>query len=250
LRRELNQARQALAERHRLDLLRRRSADLGLLAAGLAHELGQPLTVARVDLEGLNLLRASGRDPGPAQVDRILARLAGSIQAMSQTVGHLRDLAGDGGLRQERLDLRQVVDGILGQIDRWGPAAAGLVRWEPPAEPVLVLGDALGIHLILVNLVRNAVEAAEDLEPERRGIRIVLGPGPRLVVEDQGIGIAPEALESIFDPFVSDKPGVSGTVRGLGLALARASADRMGAHLEVRSTVGVGTAFTLMLAAG
>ncbi len=233
-------------ERRSADVLQQqRIADLGLLAAGIAHELGQPLSAARVDIEGLHLLRQLGKDPDPQQVSRVLTRVGSCVLAMSQTVAHLRDLAISDGLQQEDLDLASLVTATLADQDRWSRFASSTIHWEPPAQPLLVRGDPLGIRLILINLLRNALEAVADQDPAHRQVRVVAGPGPQVAVHDTGPGIRAEDLERVFDPFVSGK----GRGRGIGLSLAQASARRMGASLSVRSVLGSGTIFTLTLSA-
>jgi two-component system C4-dicarboxylate transport sensor histidine kinase DctB len=223
----------------------RRLALLGALAAGLAHELGQPLSAARVGIEGLHFLRQLGREPGPEHVERTLSRVGMSLLAMTETIEHLRGLAGSGGTRRmQPLALDACVAALLAERDRWLRSHDARIAWEPPPAPVPALGDPVALHLILTNLLRNAVEAVAGQGEERRLVRIALGPGPTVSVYDSGPGIPAEAMARIFDPFFTTK---GGEARGIGLSLAWASAERMGAELQAHSTIGSGTVFTLRL---
>ncbi len=234
--------------RRRQDNERRRFADLGVLAAGIAHELGQPLSAARVDIEGLHLLRQLGREIDPAHTQRVLSRVGTCILAMTQIVGHLRDLAADPSPDEVELKpvmIDAVVRAVLGERTRWDVTGHIPIRWDPPALPLAARGDALGLRLVLVNLLRNACEAVASEDPARVHVRIITGPGPLIEIHDSGPGIPPENLVRMFEPFVSSKGGA----RGVGLSLARASAERMQARLSVVSTVGIGTVFKLELMA-
>ena len=122
------------------------------------------------------------------------------------------------------------------------------LRLELPSDdnPVLVHGDEGKVRQVLINLLANAVKFTER---GRVTLRAVLGEGGewRFEVEDTGPGIAPAALDSIFEPF-QQGPGVRGEGgTGLGLAIARRQADIMGGKLDVRSELGQGSCFELKL---
>jgi len=227
-------------ERARLELL-------GGLAAGLAHELGQPLSVARVGIEGVHFLRQLGREPRPEHLARTLSRVGLSLMTMTQTIEHLLSLArNDPGVGPVAIvDVGAAVDGLLVEREQWLRFADTRIEWHRPPSPVMAVADAAGLRLILTNLLRNAVEAVASQSEARRLVRVTVGPGPVVVVHDGGSGMSPEVLARMFDPFVSTK----GVGRGIGLSLAKASAERMGARLEATSTLGAGTAFSLTLLA-
>jgi C4-dicarboxylate-specific signal transduction histidine kinase len=232
------------AETRRLDLVAQ-------LAAGLAHEIGQPLSAARVTIEGLHYLRQLGRDPGPAYTQRCLDRVGRSILSIAETVEHLRSLSGGRGASAPvPVEVGGAVEAVLGDRDRWLRYQEVVLEWQRPAA-VHALADPVGLRLVLVNLLRNAVEAVADQANERRRVTITLHPGaagdgPVLTVSDLGSGIRPEHLPHLFDPFFTTK---AGAVRGVGLSLARASLRAMGGDLAVASDLGAGTTFTVHLAA-
>lgn len=226
----------------------KRSTMLATLAAGIAHELGQPLSAARVGIEGIHYLRQLGREPSVEHVERTLSRVGMSILSMTQTIEHLRGLATpvDSALLTA-VDLSAGINAVLAERDQWLRYSDTRIAWDQPREPVTALGDAAGIRLIITNLLRNAVEAVAGQGEDRRLVRIAIGPGPAISVHDSGPGIKPEHLPNLFDPFFSTK---GGGARGIGLSLAKASAARMGAELTVMSNWGSGTVFTLRLQPG
>lgn len=222
----------------------RRLEMLGSLAAGLAHELGQPLSAARVGIEGIHYLKQLGREPDSGYLDRTLTRVGMNLLAMTQTIDHLRGLARPERIVTEAVDLVALVDGLLAERDQWLRFHDTRIEWMPSDAPVLGHGEPAGLRLIVTNLLRNAVEAVAAQSQERRLVRITVGPGPRLTVRDSGPGIAPDHLAHLFDPFRTTKEGPG---RGIGLSLAQASAERMRATLQVQSQIGAGTTFTLSL---
>jgi C4-dicarboxylate-specific signal transduction histidine kinase len=242
---ELAKARAALRDQLEQEAQARRSGMLGALAGGLAHELGQPLSVARVGIEGLHYLRQLGRTPTPEQVERTLARVGMSLVTMTQTIEHLRGLTTSATTHVlSIIDLGQAVDALLGDRDQWLRYQDTRIQFERPREPVLAMGESAGVRLVLTNLLRNAVEAVANQSAERRLVRITVGPGATVAVHDSGPGIPDEVRARLFDPFFSTKEG---TLRGIGLSLAQASAQRMGGELTVTSQLGSGSVFMLRL---
>lgn len=242
---ELQIARAALRDQAEHEAQARRTGMLGALAGGLAHELGQPLSVARVGIEGLHYLRQLGREPNPEHVERTLARVGMSLLTMTQTIEHLRGLAATGSQTSlVDLDLVDVIEALLADREQWLRYHDTRIQFERPINSIRALGDPAGLRLVLTNLLRNAVEAVAGQSEDRRLVRITAGPGPLISVHDSGAGIPPEVLTRLFDPFFSTKDG---TMRGIGLSLALASVQRMGGDLRVTSQVGSGTSFALHL---
>lgn len=243
--RELTEARAALHDQLEQEAQSRRTKMLGALAGGLAHELGQPLSVARVGIEGLHYLRQLGRDPSPQQVESTLARVGMSLVTMTQTIEHLRGLASStGSATLSKVDLVQAVEALLADRDQWLRYQDTRIQFDRPADAIPAMGDIAGVRLVLTNLLRNAVEAVAGQSSERRLVRITVGPGPTVAVHDSGPGIPPEVRLHLFDPFFSTKDGA---LRGIGLSLAQASVQRMGGELHVTSQPGSGGSFLLRL---
>ncbi len=247
LQKQLLQAQDVISQRLEHDSHQRQLTSLGILAGSLAHELGQPLSAARVGLEGLHYLRQLGRDPSPEHISSTLTQVAMSLLTMTQTIDHLRSLAGTPQKnRLEIVDLGLQIDVLLNDREQWLRYSDVKITWEKPTQPIMALSDNAGLRLILTNLLRNAVEAVANQSQERRVVIIKLGPGTTISVQDSGSGIPDALINKIFEPFTSSK---TEGIHGIGLPLAKMSAARMGGSLTVRSELGSGSTFTLQLLA-
>lgn len=216
---------------------------LGALAAGIVHEIAQPLSAARVSLEGLHYLRQLGREPSPVQLAHTLDRVGMSLLTMTQIVDHLRFLAGGPTRSQMPLRLGDAVESLVSDRMNWLRWSDVRIDCRNESGAVLALADPTGLRLVLSNLVRNAAEAIAAMPEDRRWVGITVGPGARIEVADPGPGIAPELAARLFTPFISTR----GEARGVGLSLAKAAAERMGGTLSFAPREGGGTVFRLEL---
>ena len=231
-------------QRNRLDTAREhrdRLAMLGQLAAGVAHELSNPLAYVSANLGYL----AEKLGGGPPSGDELRELLEETRDGVRRMIGLVQDLRSAG--RRPR------GDGGLVDLDALARRAAVLVgaqfkhrvefRLEPGAPPP-VAAEGERLLQILLNLLINAGQAMD-----RRGTAVVRtraeGPWSLLEVEDDGPGV-PEALaERIFEPFFTTKPDGEGT--GLGLAISLQIARSYGGELAVSRAPGGGARFTLRL---
>ena len=216
-------------------------AALGTLAAGLAHELNNPIGIisSRAEL----MLLESDAQPLPQALRDDLNVLHRHAQRVARITEGLLSFARQSPGPHAPVDLNLVVEQTLLLIDRTAGAAGIVVTTKlAPALPP-VWGDANGLQQVLVNLLANAravlaeggeiaVETAAVEHPAR---------GARLVVRDTGPGIAPEVLARIFDPFYTTKP--SGT--GLGLSISYGIVRDHHGTIDVESAPGTGTTFVL-----
>ena len=234
----LREAEERLALERRLQESEKMAA-IGSLAAGLAHEIAAPLNVvsARAEL----LVR---RDPGPEGRARSLQVIVQQIGRITTIVRNLLDFAKRREPKLRPIDLVEVIDGVLEFLDGELARAGVTVRRET-AGPVPVEGDPDLLHQLLVNLVLNATQALEAGDGVRELlIRVAAGPQVTLDVQDSGPGIAPEALDRLFDPFFTTRS--RGT--GLGLVVARSIAQEHGGSLDARNRPdGPGAVFRCVL---
>jgi two-component system C4-dicarboxylate transport sensor histidine kinase DctB len=202
-------------------------AALGQMSAALAHEINQPLTAQRMQLATLRLLLDHGRVDDAYKALNLLDQ---QLTRMAALTGHLKTFArkSPSGLR-ERLDLACVVDQALLLLD-------ARIREERVScvldltRPAWVRGDAIRLEQVLINLLRNALDAMSDKPLKRLEIRIEGQSDQwRLCVADSGGGIAEEHLANIFDPFFTTKPVGDGL--GLGLAVSYAIVHESGGRL-------------------
>ncbi|WP_369989990.1 ATP-binding protein [Pseudomonas xanthosomatis] len=233
--RELRTAQEGLVQSAKL-------AALGQMSAALAHEINQPLTTQRMQLETLRLLLDHGRHE---QARQALEPLEQMLTRMAALTGHLKTFARNspGGLR-ERLDLASVVDQALHLLE-------ARIRSEEVevalylARPAWVRGDAIRLEQVLINLLRNALDAMADKRYKRLEIRIEADGGHwRLSVLDSGGGIDDAHLAKVFDPFFTTKPVGEGL--GLGLAISYGIIADAGGALQVENLPG-GARFSLTL---
>jgi len=218
------------------------SALMGTIAAGLAHEIRNPLGTLSMNLQ---LLQEDWADP---ITDRE-KRSAKKIGVLLSEVGHLESIlnkflrfAAGHKLKLERVDLNRLVDELL---DFTAPQAARtnirVVKHTSPALPP-VQADADLIRQCLLNLILNALQAM----PDGGELEVRTEPGPsvsRVLVRDTGVGIPPENLDKIFNLYFSTKP--AGT--GLGLPMSRKIAEEHGGAIRVESAPGKGSTFVLEL---
>lgn len=206
-------------------------AALGQMSAALAHEINQPLTAQRMQLATLRLLLDQGRIEDACQA---LALLDQQLTRMAALTGHLKTFArkSPDGLR-ERLDLANVVDQALLLLDtRLREEQVECVLHL--ARPAWVRGDAIRLEQVLINLLRNALDALRDQPHKRLEVRIEARDDQwQLSVIDSGTGIAAEHLPCLFDPFFTTKPVGDGL--GLGLAVSYAIIHSLGRQLTARN---------------
>lgn len=219
-------------------------AALGQMSAALAHEINQPLTALQMQLGSLRLLLDSGR---PEAVREGLQRIDGLLQRMAALTGHLKTFARKtpAGL-SERLCLGDVLEQALQLLaPRMRSEQVELrTQIDDHAE---VLGDAIRIEQVMLNLLHNALDAMADSEPRILLARIAREDDSCLLsVEDSGGGIAEETLGRVFEPFFTTKPVGQGL--GLGLAVSYGIVRDLGGSLEAHNGE-LGAVFTMRLPA-
>ncbi|MFJ4195557.1 ATP-binding protein [Pseudomonas sp. NPDC089534] len=233
--RELRTAQDGLVQSAKL-------AALGQMSAALAHEINQPLTAQRMQLATLRLLLDHGRVD---EAYKALKPVDDMLTRMAALTGHLKTFArkSPSGLR-ERLDLATVVDQALQLLDtRLRDEQVSLVLHL--TRPAWVRGDAIRLEQVLINLLRNALDAMHGKPCKRLLIRLEADQQLwHLSVSDSGGGIAEEHLGQVFDPFFTTKPVGDGL--GLGLAVSFAIAHESGGRLSAENGEG-GAVFTLTL---
>ena len=234
---ELRQAQEGLVHAAKM-------AALGQMSAALAHEINQPLTALQMQLGSLRLLLDSGR---PEAVRDGLQRIDGLLQRMAALTCHLKTFARKtpAGL-SERLCLGDVLEQALQLLAPRMRSEQVELRTQIDDEAE-VLGDAIRIEQVILNLLHNALDAMAESETRILLVRIAReDDGCLLSVEDSGGGIAEETLGRVFEPFFTTKPVGQGL--GLGLAVSYGIVRDLGGTLEAHNGE-LGAVFTLRLPA-
>jgi signal transduction histidine kinase len=231
---------QRLQEQER-DLLRAEQlAAVGQLAAGVAHEVRNPLTGIKFLVEGA--LRPANPTPLTAADLRLIRQ---EVVRIERTVQGLLDFARTPPLDRRRHDVRELMAEAVGITRPRAEAKPVAVRVATPAEPVTAAVDRDQLLSLLTNLLLNAIEAA----PPGGEVAVSAGPAPggmiRVEVADNGPGIDPAIAGRLFTPFTTTKP----TGTGLGLTVARRVARDHGGTLTVAGRPDGGACFTLTLPA-
>ncbi len=229
-----------------------RMASLGRLAAGVAHEINNPLAYVRTNLDLARRELEGLRGTDAAAIDRALQALLRADDGVERVRVIASDLKtfsrGDDGSWQP-VQMRRVVDAAINLAWNEIRHRAELVR--EIGHPPPVMGSETRYVQVVVNLLVNAAHAIDDEgDPSRRRITIRLGETDDdrvfLEVEDTGHGIAPDVVGRIFEPFWTSKPKTRGT--GLGLSICHGIITSAGGTIRVtRSKPGVGTTFRVEL---
>lgn len=239
-----------ITERRRLELDRavvtERMAAMGRLAAGVGHEINNPLTYVLGNIE--SLLDSSNLDRPLPPATEVVERLQEAREGLFRIrviVRDLQTLARSEEVHGE-VDLKQIIEQSIQIAAAELRHRAPIVRRYEPVPPVR--GSRTRLGQVFLNLIINAAHAIPDGQSPHHRIEIVIrNTGRDCVVEvrDTGSGIAPEHLERIFDPFFTTKEVGSGT--GLGLSISREIIAGHHGTLVVHSTPGAGTTMTVTL---
>ena len=219
-------------------------AAVGTLAAGVAHEINNPLAFM---LSNLRFVREE-LDGGAVEADVVAALREAEAggERVRRIVADLKVLARDEKASRQRVELKHAMQQVVTLARNEIRHVVTLVEHYEDAPPVL--GDPGKLGQVFLNLVVNALQAmpARPLAENRLELR-VRRDGPHVVAEvcDSGEGIAPEHLPHLFDPFFTTKPAGVGT--GLGLAICQTLVQSMGGALTVSSVPGQGTTFRVVL---
>lgn len=218
-------AERALAERERL-------ASLGVLAAGVAHEVNTPIA----GLSSYAQLLLADTAPGDPRY-AILKKMERQTFRAAHLVNNLLEFARPKAFSRVKTDLRDVIKNAAESVETTFGARRLSLEVGGDAGPFVVLGDPQELEQVLVNLLANA----RDVSPEGGAVSCALcreNGSARLVISDRGPGVAPELGVKLFQPFVTTKRS-GGT--GLGLAIARDIVERHGGAIGLAPREGGGT---------
>ncbi|HVS14120.1 MAG TPA: PAS domain S-box protein [Thermoanaerobaculia bacterium] len=238
--RELRSARERLAHMNRL-------GTLGEMAAGIAHEVNQPLGAIANYAEAGRLLHAAGGSE--ERLGEVLEKISAQARRAGEVIRRLRSLArGEGGGRQV-VEVNQVVLSAVRLAEIEPRSTDPRVELELDPELPEALADPVQIQQVLLNLLRNGLEAERELRPQGTlpplRVRTSRQRGEIVVsVRDRGAGVSPDVAREIMSPFVTTK----GAGMGMGLAICQSIVAAHGGRLWFEpNDDGPGTEFSFSL---
>ncbi len=253
---DLHRSYEELKRSQVLLLRQEKLASLGRLAAGLAHELNNPLNTIAGFVEALQrrsqaetLLASKEFEDFP----RFLRMVQGEVDRAASIVRRLLDFARQREPSFTLVDLGRLISESVSFVDRQAAMANKRILMEPLPSPVQLKADAQMLQQLLLNLLTNALDAIEGAGEVRIAVTTMArGQGSRgqeivqISVADNGCGIPPENLPKVFDPFFTTKEVGKGT--GLGLPICQSIVEQHGGTIEVKSEgIGRGTTVTVKL---
>lgn len=251
-----NRMAESLASQREQLIRTEKLASVGQLAAGVAHEIGNPLAailgyadLLKGDAEAQSLPNAAGGSLDPAERLLIASRIKSETQRIHRTIADLLEYSRPGQDAPGATDVLVVVKAAQNLVQAMGSRAGQVVfrvqdADRPEAWPV-VKASAERLEQVFVNLLLNAADAMRG-EGEIRIAAEVRAPNLEVKVEDSGPGVPAELRRRIFDPFFTTKDPGKGT--GLGLPICRSIIEAAGGSLELLpGSAGRGAAFLLTL---
>ena len=210
-----------------------RASAVGEMGSALAHELTQPLSAVVGFVEASAALIDQGGGEMPAKAREYMDQAVAQSLRAGAVIRLLREFTGRGDTERSVRDINVVVEETC-RLATLGKAADGIdLELELAAELPTVLIDHVQIQQVVLNLVRNSIDALSDTGSPAITVETVHGrDAVEVVVSDNGPGLSPEVRERVFEPFVSTKPeGI-----GIGLSICRTIVEAHGGSISVDGT--------------
>ncbi|MDZ7271508.1 MAG: ATP-binding protein [candidate division KSB1 bacterium] len=243
LKSRLAQSRRQLLDAQRQLYQAEKLASIGRLAAGVAHEINNPLHGLKSCLFAMRHQRGQSEDMG-----KYLSLADEAVERISGVVEKLLNFSRQGAQERSEMNLNETIEKALALFEyRVDKAKVSLVKQLDPSLPTIYADPQL-IGQVVMNMLINSY----DSMPDGGEIRISTSRGDSehvyMVISDTGSGIAEEHLDKIFDPFFTTKAEGKGT--GLGLSVSLGIVEAHGGSIQVSSQVGVGSTFRVTLPIG
>ena len=224
-----------------------RLASLGTLAAGVAHEINNPLAIIKEAAGWMELLlgkKELADMPRKQDFELALNKIEKSIERAKRITLQLLEFGRKDDSVLSEVNLIEIADEALQLLKRETANKEIYISREMGPDTKTIWSDPYQLRQVLINLLTNAIHATEN----GGGITISIqaaGEEANLTVRDTGQGIPKENLDKIFEPFFSTKPPGQGT--GLGLFVTRGIVEKLGGTISVESRLGHGTSFSITL---
>lgn len=229
----LEVAEQTLAQSSKL-------AALGEMSAAVSHELNQPLAAMKTYLAGARLLLQRKR---PEEALASFQRIDDLIERMGAITRQLKSYARKGGEEFFPVDTRDAVSSALSMMEPQLKTRSVDLICTLPQEPALIFGDRMRLEQVIINLLRNALDATKGEDAPEVEVLLSVGDTVTLSVRDNGQGI--QDLDALFEPFYTTKQPGDGV--GLGLAISSGIVNDLGGRLTARNGADGGAVFEVQL---
>ena len=219
---------------------------MGELAASVAHEVNQPLT--GIVSNGSACIRLlAGQSPNVEEALEALRDIVRDGKRAGEVIARIRAMTKRAATPRERLDLNEVIREVLVLVKDEAKKKSVVIRTEFADDLAPVMGDRVQLQQVVLNLVMNAMEAMSSVSGRPRELvirtRNVDGGQVQVTVEDSGVGLDPNTISKIFEPFYTTKS--SGM--GMGLSICRSIVQNHGGRLWATANDGPGTSFHFAL---
>jgi len=234
---------EAQARQHEAELAHVSRVSLaGEMAGALAHELSQPLTAIAAYARGcLRLLAAPATEP--AMLCEGVSEVVQQAERAGDVLGRLREFVRGGAWRRDFVEVEPLIDGAvsLARIEAIQKEVEIETRIDPALPPVLA--DRVQIEQVLLNLLKNAIEAIATADSQKRLVVVEAhgksGHSVQFSVADSGPGVIADVANRLFEPFMTTKP----EGMGMGLSISRSIVESHGGTLRMLKRVGSGATF-------
>ncbi|MEO0676524.1 MAG: ATP-binding protein [Pseudomonadota bacterium] len=229
----LEVAEQTLAQSSKL-------AAMGEMSASVSHELNQPLAAMKTYLAGAKLLLQRKR---PEEALSSFHRIDDLITRMGVITKQLKSYARKGDDAFEPIEIKASVSAALELMEPELRRRRVQITKAVPTDAVYLMGDRIRLEQVIINLIRNALDATKDVPQPAIEILVAVGEDILVTVRDNGAGI--EDLEALFEPFYTTKAPGDGV--GLGLAISSSIVNDLGGRMTARNAESGGAVFMLTL---
>ena len=219
---------------------------LGELTASIAHEVNQPLAGV-VSNAGASLRWLAGDPPNLERAREAASRIVRDGKRAGEIIARIRALTRRAATPQEKLDLNQTIEEVLALVGDEAKRRSAIIHRQFAADLAPVAGDRVQLQQVVLNLIMNGIQAMSNVSDRARELVITtrnLDPDQvQVTVDDSGTGLDPNAMDKIFDPFYTTKPGGM----GMGLSISRSILQAHGGRLWATAKDGPGTMFHFTL---
>lgn len=222
-------------------------ASIGVIAAGITHEINQPLSAIQVHADMLLYLMEKKRYSLPEPLAKIFNEISEGTQRINNIIQHMRSfwVSSDSEPLVE-VDLNEAIQCALTLTNRKMHSHSIRLKLELSADPVLIMANRVHVEQIVINLVMNSIHALDQKQSAKKEIVVKSAVNHKtatLAVRDNGIGLPTYEYDRLFSPFFSTKAPGSGM--GLGLAIVKMFADRFKGEIEVEGNDEGGATFSI-----